>query len=388
MKGKNPSPPAVDELLAAIATKDPISGHTHNFYRYPARFSPLFVREVIRQYSQHGHVVLDPFMGGGTAIIEALAMGRAAMGVDINSLAHFVTTVKTTPLSNCDLLLLRKWLTGLQTARRRGAGDIIEPIRNLPRALQRVWADLMEQANSLPLERQRHFVRCALLKTGQWAIDCKDSIPSASQTIKQFAENLTEMMQGVEDFVQSCQTNGIKKGEIRRNRLLLCRSTIGLEADTKLKRMPKPTLVITSPPYPAVHILYHRWQVQGRRETPAPYWLAALNDGYAASHYTFGSRSTLGLENYFRSVEECFRSVRQIVAPSAAVVQLVAFSDAETQLPRYLAAMERAGFAEFDAMATNGDNRVWRRVPNRKWYCHNGKEQDSAKEVVLFHRPV
>jgi DNA modification methylase len=56
----------VDQLLAAIATKDPISGSTHNFYRYPARFSPLFVRGVIRQYSSPGQTVLDPFMGGGT----------------------------------------------------------------------------------------------------------------------------------------------------------------------------------------------------------------------------------------------------------------------------------------------------------------------------------
>src|SRR5262245_37585312 len=88
------------QVLAAIAAKDPISGHTHNFYRYPARFSPLFVREVIRHYSQPGDVILDPFMGGGTAIVEALALGRKAIGVDLNSLAHFVSTVKTTPLSS------------------------------------------------------------------------------------------------------------------------------------------------------------------------------------------------------------------------------------------------------------------------------------------------
>jgi hypothetical protein len=96
----------------------------------------------------------------------------------------------------------------------------------------------------------------------------------------------------------------------------------------------------------------------------------------------------LGLENYFRNVEECFRSVRQIIAPDAMVVQLVAFSDAESQLPRYLAAMERAGFAEIDPLAISGSNRFWRSVPNRKWYCYNGEKQDSAKEVVLFHHPA
>jgi adenine-specific DNA methylase len=78
-----------DDLLAAIASKNPVSGHTHTFYRYPARFSPLFVREVIRHYSRPGEVILDPFMGGGTAIVEALALGRKVIGVDLNTLAHF-----------------------------------------------------------------------------------------------------------------------------------------------------------------------------------------------------------------------------------------------------------------------------------------------------------
>jgi hypothetical protein len=99
---------APDELMAAIAADDPVSGHTHSFYRYPARFSPLFVREVIRQFSRPGEVVLDPFMGGGTTIVEALAQGRKAIGIDLNSLAHFVSTVKTTPLSVPDVNLLEE----------------------------------------------------------------------------------------------------------------------------------------------------------------------------------------------------------------------------------------------------------------------------------------
>ena len=70
------------ELLDAITAKEQVSGHTDNFYRYPARFSPLFVREVIRHYSRPGDVVLDPFMGGGTSVVEALAMGRKVIGVD------------------------------------------------------------------------------------------------------------------------------------------------------------------------------------------------------------------------------------------------------------------------------------------------------------------
>jgi putative DNA methylase len=38
-----------------------------------------------------GYVVLDPFMGGGTTIVEALRLGCKAIGVDINPVAWFVT---------------------------------------------------------------------------------------------------------------------------------------------------------------------------------------------------------------------------------------------------------------------------------------------------------
>lgn len=374
------------ELLAAIEANEPVSGHTHNFYRYPARFSPIFVREVIRHFSRPGDVVLDPFMGGGTSIVEALSLDRRVIGVDLNTLAHFVSTVKTTPLSDNDIEILQEWLTEIQKERYKGIGEADPPVDNLPRHLQKIWADLIAQADWLPVERQRNFVRCVLLRTGQWAIDCKESIPSSSASLRQFVAHFGEMLNAVREFAGFCHASGIKKSTIRQNRLLLCRSTAGLEDESKLSAFQKPRLIVTSPPYPAVHILYHRWQVQGRRETPAPYWLASLKDGHAASHYTFGSRSTLGLDNYFRNVEKCFSSVRRVIARNALVVQLVAFSDAESQLPRYMAAMEAAGFAECIPSGQR-TGRVWRAVPNRKWYCNITSKQDASREVVLFHRP-
>ena len=57
-----------DSLTAikkAAADRSPVSGLTHCFYRYPARFSPLFVASAIEAFSQPGDTVLDPDMGGG-----------------------------------------------------------------------------------------------------------------------------------------------------------------------------------------------------------------------------------------------------------------------------------------------------------------------------------
>jgi len=38
-----------------------------------------------------GKIVFDPFMGGGTTIIEALRLGCKVIGRDINPVAWFIT---------------------------------------------------------------------------------------------------------------------------------------------------------------------------------------------------------------------------------------------------------------------------------------------------------
>ncbi|MCI0614046.1 site-specific DNA-methyltransferase, partial [bacterium] len=50
-----------EDLVSAAKSSEAVTGLTHNFYRYPARFSPLFAREVIRAFTDPGDVILDPF---------------------------------------------------------------------------------------------------------------------------------------------------------------------------------------------------------------------------------------------------------------------------------------------------------------------------------------
>lgn len=45
-----------------------------------------------------GNVVLDPFMGGGTTIVEALRLGCRVVGMDINPVAWFVTKKEIEPV--------------------------------------------------------------------------------------------------------------------------------------------------------------------------------------------------------------------------------------------------------------------------------------------------
>src|SRR5215813_6728004 len=99
----------VQSLIEAINYRGVVSGYTHDFYRYPARFSPLFARAAIELFSMPGDTVLDCFAGGSTTLVECLAAGRNAVGLDISQLAVFLAQVKTTVLNERDLDALVDW---------------------------------------------------------------------------------------------------------------------------------------------------------------------------------------------------------------------------------------------------------------------------------------
>jgi len=96
-------------LTAAAMDRTPVSGWTHNFYRYPARFSPRFAATAIECFSQPTDLILDPYMGGGTAVVEGIVSGRTVVGNDLNSLAAFVAKVKVTILSSREMACVKRW---------------------------------------------------------------------------------------------------------------------------------------------------------------------------------------------------------------------------------------------------------------------------------------
>jgi len=54
--------------------------------------------ELIKHYSKQNDIILDPFCGGGVTVVESLALGRKAIGVDVNPLATYVTRMEILPL--------------------------------------------------------------------------------------------------------------------------------------------------------------------------------------------------------------------------------------------------------------------------------------------------
>jgi hypothetical protein len=95
-----------------------------------------------------------------------------------------------------------------------------------------------------------------------------------------------------------------------------------------------------------------------------------------------GGRSRLGLDTYFEQTLATWIGLRRLLAPSATVVQLVAFADPSTQLVRYLETMERAGYQHRPDLEPGG----WRDVPSRRWYYRVDPNRGASREVLLVHQ--
>lgn len=389
----------IDNFLNAIHSRSKVSQYTHDFYRYPARFSPEFARWVIKSFTQPGDLVIDPFMGGGTSIVEAQLLGRNAVGSDVSSLATFLAQTKTQVVEKEKILNFENW-----------ALNKIEQLNcHKSNSRPRKWVDsgyqrnintrqtwpirkIIEQAlqyideiNDIRIER---YYRCALLKTGQWALDSRKEIPSASDFRIKFKESIQEICESAITFAD--EVNRINRNFASSDSpKTICLNNSAEELKhIDLFKDKKPKLVLTSPPYPGVHILYHRWQVLGRRETPAPFWIANSLDGEGGSFYTLGSRHQEGLKDYFVNIENIFKAISEISDPDTIIVQLISFSEPEWQIDKYLSIMNKAGFEEkkiknFDDVQ---NDRIWREVPNRKWYVSQKDDISSSREVVLFHK--
>ena len=176
-------------IIWAAQDAAPVSGLTHSFYRYPAQFSPVFVRSVIEAFSDPGDWVIDPFAGGGTTLVEAMALGRNALGIDISSLSAFICEAKTLVMSDQDIAAFERWRSRLsEIINMRQPGVRFESYaeagyyRNIEGRefwrLRKAIEQSLAPIEQLHLHGSAVLARCAVLRTAQWALDARKKKPS------------------------------------------------------------------------------------------------------------------------------------------------------------------------------------------------------------------
>jgi DNA modification methylase len=111
---------AGDKAPVSKKFKPPSTGgtstqHLHSLHKYKAKFFPRLVRSFLVEHlekiprNKNGEVILlDPFVGSGTALIEASLLGVKSTGVDIDKLSCAITEAKFSALNLPSKILIEQ----------------------------------------------------------------------------------------------------------------------------------------------------------------------------------------------------------------------------------------------------------------------------------------
>ncbi len=389
---------ALDKTYVSLGGRRTSS--VHEFYRYPARFSPTLARSAIAAFTNRGDLVVDPFCGGGTTAVEAQATGRHSAVADLNSLAIFVTNAKVAEYAEEPLDRSMAFASSVESLRVKRVSEI--PLlstwtesgytRNVDSSdtwrIRNLMASAIEAAVATDDTQTEMLIRCAVLRTGQWALDMRREVPAVDDFRSQLSSNLTSMVDAARARREALAASACAGHVPKVKHMGLPESHRSLVTDDS----DRPRLILTSPPYPGVYVNYHRWKVRGRKESPAPYLIANSLDGQGINHYTMSARNRDSLRKYFETLQSAYGGLAAMMDSETVLVQVVGFSDPDDQLPRYLAAMDAVGLeeAKYDELATDDDGRLWRDVPSRRWWVaareNKGTAPATGRETVLVHR--
>lgn len=326
---------------------------------HPCRFVSQIPAAFIGTLTEPGDIVLDPFTGSGTTLVEAQRLGRHALGIDVNPIACMASRAKTAPVL-CgtiskwvgDLeLSMRDALSGglLSGAKLRNPAPVPESVQSTKWYTRKVAADLAALWRSVNLERgQKKILAQAafsaiLLKvcreTRHWGYVCDNTTPKSNHE-----GDVAEEYKSVLD--------GYAAAYAERDNDLLMRfgeayepSTVEVhcgDARKKLRECAKDSvdLVVTSPPYFGVsdYIKAQRLSME---------WFG--NEIEALRRIEVGARSKrhrdTALEDYLVEIGEVFSLLKRCLKPGAACVVVIGESSARAPyISKFVEVMRSCGF--------------------------------------------
>lgn len=378
-------------LIEAANDKSKVRGYTHRFYTYPGGFSPIFVESAIKTFTKKKDLVLDPFMGGGTSLIESIRLNRRVVGIDLNPIAYFVTKVKITKLSKAQIDKIELWAflmsqnlnyklkndqftkEALSLINYKGLGR--KDIFNL-KTIIKGTSFYLEKLKEIRDKKVKDFLKLLILRCLHSTLHDKRPIADFHIFKRKIRSNSLDMLEGM---------SALDKYLINsRNKFSIYSKSSTKINKTKELKSKKVKLIITSPPYPGINISYSRWQIHGRRNTTLPYLVLGIPVPENKSIFNFQSPRNKTYNLYFDKLKTIFKSIKKICSKNTIILQLVAFNHENGLFEKYLKTLEDCGFKE---MKLKKKGRVWREVPNRSWQAKFVKGNiPASNEVLLLHK--
>ncbi len=245
---------------------------THSLHPYPAKFIPQIPVTLIKELSRPKETVADIFCGSGTTLVEALSLGRNAVGIDANPLACLISEAKTIHLSSAAKQELRDTIARANslavTISFQSEGLFAQESKFISKASRPTadaltfWfeafvieelAEILFWCNSLSIEAAKKVAKVALssiiVAVSKQDSDTRyvrrDKKLSPGDTLRRFARSLENAVEAITQFNHTRPKDLTSKVY---NESILSQPNIGLV-----------DLVVCSPPYPNAYSyhLYH-----------------------------------------------------------------------------------------------------------------------------------
>lgn len=246
---------------------------------YPARFIEELPRQLIATLGcPDGTVILDPFCGSGTTLVEAQRAGFQSVGVDLNPIACLISHVKTSKLDEC-FLEAAKQIADRAEHRYRNDYVSIPEIPNLDHwfkvDIQKALSAIMAEISAAQIPESTKSAMLFSLSSIIVRVSNQES-----DTRYAAVEKRVMAPDVFKSFYSACKKLALAKQEtsfdtpvtvIENNILTVTAENIGKKVG----------LVITSPPYPNAYEywLYHKYRM---------WWLGY--DPISVRSYEIGAR--------------------------------------------------------------------------------------------------
>lgn len=314
----------------------------HGIHPYPAKFIPQIPRNLIRlQPPPEGTIVLDPFCGSGTTLVEAMQAGYPAAGVDLSPIACLIAKVKTTPLAESAILTIR---TVRSEAERRLARNQFE-VPAIPRLdhwfqpqVQASLASLLASISEVDNPDTRDALRVALssivVRVSNQDSDTRyaavEKAVSADDVFRAFELRAGDVVQATRSLCDGLHTRGPKP-------LIINQDVLTVRPE-QLKQ--SVGLVVTSPPYPNAYEywLYHKYRM---------YWLgmdpiAVREREIGARPHFFKGKNSHTAEHFLDQMTRVFQLLAAVMHPSGSACFLIGRSIIRGETIDNLALLRRA----------------------------------------------
>lgn len=349
--------------------------HLHALHPYPARFIPQIPRKAILTWSKTGDLVLDPFCGCGTTILESILLGRNAIGVDNNDVATLISQAKSLKYQKGDLDLLFEFIRSFDNI-----GDDKELDYYIPKYKSRdYWFDhdaiydlarIKYKINQIPFPA--HVLAEAVFSSIIVRISYQDSDTRYSRkpynyvpgsAIKIFLEKLKDTIMRTSEIID------LPKG----NANIFHADSRGLD----FIRNSTVDLIVTSPPYLNAYD-YHKYHRQRLHWIDGDFNFARITE---IGKHDFFTRPNSTPNQYFIDMEKCFETWSRVLKMHGKILLVV--GDAIVSGKPVCVASE---FVEIASKYDLLNQHWWIRKLDTNKKSFNQKARIMQEHVLLFEK--